>query len=1074
MVVRSTGRAIHHTSKAVHRLLALGTGLLVVASCLLAATSWRLAQGPIDLGPWSDRVRAALIDDNAPVRVSFDGIFLAWEGFQKGADHPIDLRLTGITITDQAGHRLVAAPSAHLTFSLAGLLLGRVVPRAIEVDHAQVVATREPDGTMTIGGAEPDATAPASEPVDLAPFREQLSHPPSSDHGRSRGLFDQIQRIHFDATELTLRDRPSGLVIRTTDLDLDLLRAGNGRVRGMLRAPLSVGAQSTVLTADANWTVGSDSRVELRLTALRPGGVGTLPADLGFMAGIDVPVSLSATLGFDPDFRPHQFSADLQIGQGQIKVAQGTVPLRNGRIALSGTPTEISITRGHFDVAHAPAAEPELVDVTGILSHQADRLSASLTIELSAIDIADLPLLWPQGVGGGARPWVTEHVTAGTVTHAAASLAIESDDAMHDVVLTKATGELDGSNGTFTWIDNMPPVEQTAFQLNLVDPDTLDIHIASAQQRIRNGAGDLAIGDSRMRITGLSLRDQIAVIHTQVAGPVASALALLKEPRLHLLSTHPIAVKPGGGDASARLDFQFPLENKLQIDDVDIHADANLTKLRLLDVAGGQDLNDGTFDLAITKDGMSLKGQGSVAAIPVRVDGTMDFRPGPPDQIVQKIGVTGQADAGALDSVGLHVTDILAGAVPLTLVLIERRSGDGSIAINGDLTLATLSLDPLAWSKPSGTNATVSATLQMSHDHLTRIQPISVRGDGLLLSGSADVADGRVQTVRMDTIRLGRTEARGTVRLPDNQPIAVALQADQIDLSQKLTEKSSGDDKSAPPPVTTPAWTLDGRFDRAILANGERAANVQVKATGGGETIRLLDVVGALAAASGPQGSAFSVKIEPQAATRHLTVQAQDAGSFLRGLDAIRGMRSGRLTINGDFGKPFGLHPVTGTATIDDAVLRNSPILGKLLQAITLYGLVDALRGPGMNFSHIVVPFQYDGTDLTLNDAHAYNSSLGLTADGRITLSSGQTAINGTIVPAYFFNSMLGNLPLVGKLFSPEKGGGVFAARFGVSGQIDDPNISLNPISALTPGFLREIFGVFEHTPPSKDATPSR
>jgi hypothetical protein len=146
-------------------------------------------------------------------------------------------------------------------------------------------------------------------------------------------------------------------------------------------------------------------------------------------------------------------------------------------------------------------------------------------------------------------------------------------------------------------------------------------------------------------------------------------------------------------------------------------------------------------------------------------------------------------------------------------------------------------------------------------------------------------------------------------------------------------------------------------------------------------------------------------------------------------------------------------------------VIRNSPLLGKLLQAITLYGLVDVLRGPGMTFSNITMPFRYDGASLVLTDAHANNPSLGLTAMGRIGLSSGQTSITGTIVPAYFFNSMLGQLPLVGKLFSPEKGGGVFAARFGVDGSIENPSITINPISALTPGFLRAIFGIFD-TPP--------
>jgi hypothetical protein len=68
--------------------------------------------------------------------------------------------------------------------------------------------------------------------------------------------------------------------------------------------------------------------------------------------------------------------------------------------------------------------------------------------------------------------------------------------------------------------------------------------------------------------------------------------------------------------------------------------------------------------------------------------------------------------------------------------------------------------------------------------------------------------------------------------------------------------------------------------------------------------------------------------------------------------------------------------------------------------------------------------------------------------------------ITGTVVPAYFFNQLLGDLPLIGKIFSPEKGGGVFAARYSVRGKLSDPKVGVNPLSALTPGFLREGFGL--------------
>jgi hypothetical protein len=59
-------------------------------------------------------------------------------------------------------------------------------------------------------------------------------------------------------------------------------------------------------------------------------------------------------------------------------------------------------------------------------------------------------------------------------------------------------------------------------------------------------------------------------------------------------------------------------------------------------------------------------------------------------------------------------------------------------------------------------------------------------------------------------------------------------------------------------------------------------------------------------------------------------------------------------------------------------------------------------------------------------------------------------------------------------LFSPEKGGGVFAARFGLDGSIDDPAISINPASALTPGFLRDMFGMFDNRSANPSGAPPK
>jgi hypothetical protein len=65
-------------------------------------------------------------------------------------------------------------------------------------------------------------------------------------------------------------------------------------------------------------------------------------------------------------------------------------------------------------------------------------------------------------------------------------------------------------------------------------------------------------------------------------------------------------------------------------------------------------------------------------------------------------------------------------------------------------------------------------------------------------------------------------------------------------------------------------------------------------------------------------------------------------------------------------------------------------------------------------------------------------------------------------VPAYTINSVLGNIPLLGTLLVGRKGEGVFAINFRVSGPAEDPSVSVNPLTALAPGYLRTIIGVLE------------
>ena len=256
-----------------------------------------------------------------------------------------------------------------------------------------------------------------------------------------------------------------------------------------------------------------------------------------------------------------------------------------------------------------------------------------------------------------------------------------------------------------------------------------------------------------------------------------------------------------------------------------------------------------------------------------------------------------------------------------------------------------------------------------------------------------------------------------------------------------------------------PAWTLDARFDRVILAGTHSLTNVSAHAEDDGRILRDLRLHGL----TGPGAPVLWVIRGPEQTQkgRSMTLSAADAGALLRTVDAVDTMDGGRLTLTATYDDGQAVHPLAGTAEIDDFRLRNAPAIGKLLEAVTLYGLVEALRGPGVGFSKLTVPFRLAGDTLELTEVRAFSPSLGLTAKGSLDLGRRLVDLQGTIVPAYFFNSLLGRVPVFGRLFSPEQGGGVFSASYTLRGAMDDPTVTINPLTALTPGFLRGLFGIF-------------
>ena len=185
-----------------------------------------------------------------------------------------------------------------------------------------------------------------------------------------------------------------------------------------------------------------------------------------------------------------------------------------------------------------------------------------------------------------------------------------------------------------------------------------------------------------------------------------------------------------------------------------------------------------------------------------------------------------------------------------------------------------------------------------------------------------------------------------------------------------------------------------------------------------------------------------------------LNIDSNDAGNTMKVLHIYDNMRGGRLNIQA---VRQANKKVIGHAKIRNFSLHNTPVLAKLLTLSSLTGIVNMLTGEGLNFSHFDAPFTYENQVLSVNDGRAFGTVMGISASGSYDKYYNELMVKGLFAPAYSLNTLLGKIPLVGSLLSG-KDGTVFAANYEISGNIDDPKISYNPLSALSPNSLKELF----------------
>ncbi len=743
--------------------------------------------------------------------------------------------------------------------------------------------------------------------------------------------------------------------------------------------------------------------------------------------------------------------------------------------------------------------------------------------EVRQVAADDIALFWPLPVAKNARDWTVKNIGGGEVEKAemTAGLWIPADDPEATAV-EHLSGTLRYRDLTVHYQRPLPPVVGIAGTASF---DVEQMIFLPESGRLEG----IEVDTGKISVLGLDKEDQDLEIYVKIGGPLRDALTLLNHETLALMSELGVDPARTAGDATAEVRFSFPLLQDLTFEQVRVRAEAEIRSLRLESIALDQDVTEGDVRLMVDNDGMTVSGPIVFGNVPIRMNWRENFGRDAPFQSVFKVEFE-RINEQQLDAFGLHLLRYMEGELAGSLELKLDAQRSGRIDLQADLLSARLILDDLKWLKPRNVPGRLEGSLGVRGERfvdfeLRRLEAgtLAVRG-----RGEFDETGSTLRRVMLEDFRLGRSWLSSINLEWQPRGIRVVLGEGELDAEPfmaNVTQRAAGeaadeasnkaseqvlelDDFFASAPrlksvrfgegrrvedvsllmdrrdggwqrlvisgrVPEDSWTVDVTEDPELDMSMQRAGNTkldeddldnrQENAVALAEAEAEIEEVGL-----NEEERSFTFDYGP-AENGHfeLTVHADDVGGLLYSFNLNDTVKGGRLSISAESDGPIPKSDLAGKIRARNFALVDTPLLANLLSVASFTGLLDTLTGNGIRFERLKGDFVLvDGTAKT-ELLRVYGPGLGITARGDIDLDDAAVDLEGTIVPAYSVNQLLEKIPLVGVLLTGGEGEGVFAVLYSAEGPMNDPEVSVNPLSLLTPGFLRGIFGRSGGDPPT-------
>jgi hypothetical protein len=794
------------------------------------------------------------------------------------------------------------------------------------------------------------------------------------------------------------------------------LQPGQISIPAIFDGPLNVREASV----DAAWSGRSDRLDAVTLRYVGDGSQGTLAGVL------HLPSSEARDYRFEGQTQglamapatPRDKPAEVMRGAVRLRVGQALDHATLDALELDGPETNLRLT-GHVKAAPGGAA-------------------ARLDLAARQMPVRTSLAWWPGGFGGGGKRYLAGAVRDGRLN----SLTIRLDlppDALKAIIADQPIPaealklDIAVENASVEALDGLPIIAGLSGggQLNAQNATfsaargTVDLKGAGKRIALTDGVVQLNRLETWMPDIAIGFRAQAA------AENVAEFLSMQPITDVFSLQVNPQDIR---GQFDGRVRVSFPLGKELKRADVVTEAQASLKGVTIEKAIGKDKLENANLTIAADGSGVEVKGDGRWQGMPVTVSLENDAKDKSSATVLSL----------TLDEAAQKRFGIPGVTGPLGVKVRALKEENVAFKAQAEVDLTRAAIDGLipGFQKPASRPGKLTFDITERPRGGYALQNIALDSGAASIRGQAEVAqDSTLSSARFSLFRLSPGD---NVRLdfdrvgPINRVMIRGNNLDARPFLRNAMQDPGGQRGERDLDIDLKTTLLSGHGGE-VLTNAE--ARIQRR---GGQT-RQVSMTGRL------NGKALTITGQAPNGAAPVTIETDDAGAFLRFVDIYSRMIGGDLSAQV---RP-GARDMSGYMIARSFNLRNEPALRRLMSETPADG---ARVGDSAQFTKMRIDFNRTGSATTIRESVIFGPQIGVTFNGIVDFARDRISLSGTYIPAYGLNNAFAQIPVLGTILGGGRNEGLLAVTFGVSGRASQPDVSINPLSAVAPGIFRKIF----------------